>query len=367
MTATLAHSEVQKLASKVEADIRHRGLRPGDRYLTSDEVRRIFNVDKRLLNKAMQELAQREVVTRRRKAGTFVGSAFQPAKSATKRMLDDVHVMMAMDYFRTGVLTPEVFARGFHASLPGTDLHIHYIAEQDPLGAVRKIVEQARDSGGREGFVLIRCPQEVQQYMADQPGLSAVVFGTTYPGMARLCSLDTDMAGAGMLMTRYLLARQCQKLVLVLRHHWRPGDNLVLDGVMRELGNAKVDTGNLTIRSLPPIEAQVEHELEHVLTQEPQQATGVMCIGDFYARIADRVIQSKQLNVQLITGVRSMQPWDNGSRIASVNAVMDGLDQVKAVGGMLRQLADANETMPESIRVPVELKDATNGPAEGCV
>ena len=46
------------LAERLVADIRHRGLAVGDRYLTAEEVCRVLGVGKTAATKAMRHLAE---------------------------------------------------------------------------------------------------------------------------------------------------------------------------------------------------------------------------------------------------------------------------------------------------------------------
>ena len=67
---TLNSPHVSIMAEKVLADIRHRGLAAGDRYLTTDQVSRMLGVQKATANKALRFLADHELVVRRQPSGT---------------------------------------------------------------------------------------------------------------------------------------------------------------------------------------------------------------------------------------------------------------------------------------------------------
>ena len=71
---------INRLAERVERDIHTKGLSYGDRYLTAAEAAREFGVSTATANRAMKLLAAREVLSRERSRGTFIGPAVTQAK-----------------------------------------------------------------------------------------------------------------------------------------------------------------------------------------------------------------------------------------------------------------------------------------------
>src|SRR6185312_4013926 len=66
-------STVVQLAEFVARDIQARGLKPGDRYLTTAEIGEQFDVSYATAHRALNILADRDMVIRRQNRGTFVG------------------------------------------------------------------------------------------------------------------------------------------------------------------------------------------------------------------------------------------------------------------------------------------------------
>src|SRR5687767_9657738 len=69
------HAEVSRiviLADQIEADIAQRGLKHGERYLRTGETAKLFAVDAKLANRALQLLVKRNRLMRRPGLGTIV-------------------------------------------------------------------------------------------------------------------------------------------------------------------------------------------------------------------------------------------------------------------------------------------------------
>ena len=91
---------VRGLANLVEDDIQKRGLVSGDRYMFAKDVAELFNVNPMTAHRAMKILADANKLIRRPKGGTFIGPEFESASSDDGKVLNSVHIMMAMDYRR---------------------------------------------------------------------------------------------------------------------------------------------------------------------------------------------------------------------------------------------------------------------------
>ena len=68
------NASAHRLAHRIEADIRSRGLRPGDQYLTAEKAGRALGVSTATASRAMKLMAERDMLIRYRNRGTFVRS-----------------------------------------------------------------------------------------------------------------------------------------------------------------------------------------------------------------------------------------------------------------------------------------------------
>src|SRR5262245_52826460 len=68
----IAGPRVVDVAEQILADIRRRGLQPGDAYLGTAETTQWLRMNGSTVNRALQLLAQRGVIERRQRRGTIV-------------------------------------------------------------------------------------------------------------------------------------------------------------------------------------------------------------------------------------------------------------------------------------------------------
>lgn len=265
-------SATRHLAQMIEQDIQRRALRPGEMYFTAEDVGRMLNVPPRTANRAMQLLATEGVLDRRRGVGTFIGAR---VRRSTPVQLRCVHVLITMERIRTGLVADDLLV-GLSQELRG-DVQFNQLPDDRPLEYVRRVIEAGADGGNMVGLVLVGCPRDVQEYVAEA-GVPAVVFGSVYPGSSQLPSIDIDHYAAGRLMARHLLERGHRRLVLLMREKWLQGDNRLLDGITSELAERDMRQGALIVRSVPPDHAAASHEVRR-LTADEQQATGWMIRG----------------------------------------------------------------------------------------
>ena len=90
--------DIKDLAIAIEEDIRQRGLRRGDRYLTAKEVGERFQVSTVTAHRAMVILTDKDVVIRKRKSGTFVGAGFVRNPESGPEVMHALHVVMDKTY-----------------------------------------------------------------------------------------------------------------------------------------------------------------------------------------------------------------------------------------------------------------------------
>src|ERR1700759_3395110 len=86
---TAGSSRVREAADKLERHIRASGLQAGDRYITAEQAAQLIGGSIMTIQRAMKLLAGRNILERRPKAGTFIGSA---AVSSTE--LSCIHFLL---------------------------------------------------------------------------------------------------------------------------------------------------------------------------------------------------------------------------------------------------------------------------------
>ena len=234
------------LVKWLQDDIRKRGLRPGDQYLTANEVASLYGVSSVTASRAMNVLAAKRILMRRKRQGTFIGPQVQQSVSSISPC---VHCLTFVDdvFSETSLLVGEMMA-GLNESLPGVTIKTHFGPVNNALVHIRKEVAQVASDEAFAGFILWLGFREVQEYIAST-GLPSVVHGGVYPGIT-LPFLEHDQKNIGLLMARAAIAQGHRQLVFVNRQTWRRGDALALDGILAAIHEAGLGSDVLHVRSM---------------------------------------------------------------------------------------------------------------------
>ena len=350
------------MADQVLADIRSRGLVSGDRYLTAEEARSNFRVGKGLINDALKLLAERQVLVRKRRAGTFIGPQFsvEADLAAREPVLKIVHVLMPMDYYRSNVIPGSTFVDQLSQAIPGVSVQIHHIADASTTQYTLELIDRLRlskggNKGQSEGLVLLRSSREAQ-LAAEKSGLPAVAFGSTYPDVLKLCSIDPDQAQTGRLAAEAALERGHQRFALIMRNHWRRGDNLLMDGFSQVLGEAGVGVDRVRVLSTPEDAAVIEHDVAALLEQDPHP-TALVCRSRFHAEAAIRGIRERGLvpgKDVLVISAQSGAMTDSSASL-SIVPVLNGPEMVAKVGTLLSEIAQGVDRRGVRKRIAVKV------------
>ena len=351
----------EAMAEQVLADIRDRGLVSGDRYLTAEEARSNFCVGKGLINDALKLLADRQVLIRKRRAGTFIGPRFSVESSnsdavpTSRAALDIVHVLMPMDYYRANVMPGNTFVEELTRAIPGVSVQLHHVADANVTDYTLDLLDQLKAKPGRrEGLVLIRSSRETQVAVQDS-GIPAIAFGSTYPDVKRLHSIDPDQEQAGRLAAEVALEQGHERFALIMRNHWRRGDNLLMEGFAKVLGEAGVGVDRVNIVSSPEESAVIEHDVAALLSQDTH-ATALVCRSRFHAEAAIRGIRDRGLvpgKDILVLAIQS-GPMEDPAASTSILPGISGAEQVNKVGHTLAQIAQGQP--PAELRERIQMK-----------
>ena len=360
MDTELIQTNSDRLAQRLEEDIRRRGLRTGDRYLTSAEAGRLYGISTAAASRAMRLLAENDVLVRQPSRGTFVGPRFVPDPGASP-VLDTIHVLMSEEYTRTSAQHAEVFLEGLRPVLPDANVHIHYIVRGDSTSHTRRVIEViTRSDLDSQGLILVLSSHEAQR-LAAESSLPAVVFGSVYPDIIGLPWVDYDHDQAGKMLVRRALSTPLDgRLALIMLNNWRRGDNILFEAVTRELGAAGYGLDSLVVRSIPTKPTPCRNEI-HALLTEPDAPRTVLCHCDFYADVVVDVAASLGLAVgrdvcvvsgsRLVAGTPSPYPY--------ISPALSPQGQIETLGRMLRDLAQGRMPYPDHALIPVVVHEPT--------
>ena len=358
MNGNVTSTTIDRVAAKLEGDIRQRGLRPGDRYLTAAEASKVFDVSSMTMHRAMMSLADRELLVRQRSRGTFVGPKFRTGDQ-NQQQLDVLHLVMAMDYHRTQSFTSDTLVDEFSQALPGVTVQVHHLVE---AGAERYIDQIVSRIGrpAREGFVLMRCTRRVQLRVANS-GLPAVVYGQAYPGVELPC-VQHDQASIGRQIAEYALRQGAARFALLTHAHWRFGDHQMIDAATATLAAAGVSLDSVKMRSLPP-ERDIVIELVEEAMAETDAADAFLCRNDFYAGIVSETIALRKTSMTrcpcVVSGSHAPRNGSAGyARVASTLTLRDQIDHLAKLLAAAASSSAGDATsheMPDTVVIPVEL------------
>lgn len=357
----------EAMAIQVVADIRDRGLVSGDRYLTAEEARSTFQVGKGLINDALKLLADRQILVRKRRAGTFIGPRFSVESNehltVTKqpRVLDVVHVLIPMDYYRANVMPGNTFVEELSRAIPGASVQLHHIADADTTEYTLNLLTQLKAKAGmREGLVLLRSSRETQVAVQDS-GIPAVAFGSTYPDVKRLYSIDLDQEQAGRLAAEVALEQGHKRFALIMRNHWRRGDNLLMDGFARSLGEKGVGIDRVSIVSSPDEPDVIKHDVATLIAQD-SHPTALVCRSRFHSEAAVSAIHEHGLvpGKDILVIEIQASATEAPDAMISIVPALSAAQQIQKVGQALGRIAQG-ESFPEP-RERIAMEAVANEP-----
>lgn len=262
---------IADLAQRIEADIRARGLEPGEPYMGTAETARMLSVSTTAANRALQLLAKRRVIQRKQRKGTFIA---ERGAAAGAGQLQRVHLLVREDYLRREGLLNDGVVIGMQHELPGVDMQLNFMRALDAEDQVRALVDEALASSVREGFLATRSSLQTQRLLAGS-GLPTVLLGSPHPSVTTLPWIDRDHYDIGRLLVRHVIQRGAQRILLLQRDRVLPGDFELYDGVMDTLAASGFGADALTVRNLPDDAAAIGAAVESVM-RKYEQSTAVI-------------------------------------------------------------------------------------------
>ncbi|HWL10605.1 MAG TPA: GntR family transcriptional regulator [Planctomicrobium sp.] len=347
-------SSILQLASRIEDDIEARRLQPGDPYLSTAETAKMLRVGTATANRALQLLEQRQVLTRRQRRGTFISASAADAKTFSRR----VNVIVDQSYLKTeGILADGVMV-GIQSRLPQAELRFRFMPAVDDPEFVHRMIDEALRSSQREGFVLVRSSLTVQRLVADS-GLPAVIFGTPYPSINTIPSIDRNSAQIGKLLVEYLLAQGCRQFLVLLRQQVMPGDHRLLDAVhycLIEAGHRE----SLLFRCFPAERGVIEHDVAHLLSSA-RHKVGILCRSEPLAEGAEAalsLIRQKRKDFKaeiVVTDIYRSSPKDP-TLWPYAETELSPQEIGTRIGELLADQFAQRPSMDDHVVIPVRLK-----------
>ena len=352
-------SRLFHLAGRLESDIRRKGLRPGDPYLTADAASSILGVSRITANRAMNVLAERQYLVRHGSRGTFIGPAADPPNDAPVGKC--MHLITFVDENPASQVPVGEILAGLLPSFPDVSLDAHVMPLRNALQSIQKKFCSSIDDPSMAGVILGLGTREIQQYLADS-GLPVVVHGSVFPGI-QLPSVEVDQKQVGRLMADQAVRAGFKRLVFVGREVWRRGDNLAFDGVQEAAHAAGLGLDSVMVRNIPTTSAAIDTEFNHLL-DEVGTSVALLCRMSFFAQAAASAAARRGLRIPEDLGIvydASNPEGDPFLPFPAVRCKATPREQYLQIGRMLAQLVAGEVLDPQSVLFEVEESPA---PAE---
>ena len=284
--------KIVDLADQLAADINHRKLQPGDRYMTTADAAKMLGVGNGVANRALQLLERRQVITRQQRRGAFVSGPIQHSSPAPLRR---VHFLVHQNYLTSEGIGNDLVLLGIQEELPGVHVQISFLPTMNAKEFVSDLIDDSLTAKARDGFILVRTPHDVQQLICDR-GVPGVVYGALYPGISRLTRFDRDMSAVGELAANYLLDRGHRQIGYLSRQQVLPGDHDTMDAFRRVVGERGLFAHQLIERFLPSAPDVCEAEVRRLLARD-DRPTGFICRSRLMADAAANVFAAEGLQL----------------------------------------------------------------------
>ena len=286
------HPHVNALAERLVADIRHRGLAVGDRYLTTAAVTRMLGVRTSVAVKAIRHLAEREILIPMQRSGTFVGPGLGKRRDSK---VQTIFVLLPGGDPSASHWSYQPFIAGIRSEIPDVNVQFTFVPENDPVAYVRELVEGAQSLGQFAGVIAVSCPAEVYTFLAELR-VPTVVFGSLHSSHLPITSVDWDSFENGRLLTQYLVDRGHRRIALLLAMAGRPGDNDFLDGICDVLTTSELPPSAL-IHRLSRSHLDGLRAMTRELMERPDRPTAVITRGSYAVEAAVAIVSSLGLRV----------------------------------------------------------------------
>jgi len=306
-------------------------------------------------HEAMRVLVEKNVLDRRQKRGTYVGTAVEPPE-INRRLRG--YVLSPSEGTRDPVFTrfSEAFYPAISQALDGAALQLEFMPENDVMSFVRALAHEAETDGGLAGFLLMRPSYEIQEFFNEQRArFPAVILGSVYPGIT-LPWVDGDQGQIGRLAAEFVLRRGHRRVAVLRNDHWAPGDNAFMSSLMQTFETSQQRLDSLEICCLPPHERPIRHRVQELLSSTDRPTAMIVHTAFQDSLVLDMI---KQLgmrvpnDIEIIKGGLGFGSPSSGSIPHAVSEL--GMREIGDIlGQMLVSLRQGQPLDPPHLMFPVQ-------------
>ena len=352
LTSKTSVSKLERLAARLEQDIRQRGLCAGDRYMTAPEAADLLGVSTGMAHRAMRALAQGRKLVRRRNCGTFVGPHFEMKRTTATRT---VYVLMPSLGIDRDVFPLETFIYGVRTRIQA-NVQVSFLPQSNTQAYLREFLHSIPSMGVVSGLVPISCPHDVYRQLANS-GVPTVIVGTPYVDHMDIASVDVDNHEAGRLLAEYLIECGHRRIALITAMDGRPGDNGFYDGVSEALTAASLPHNALIMRIVPMQPTALTAQLGRLLIK-PDMPTGLIVRSTNMARAVSKAFCNLEVHADRRCEIvyQRYQPIEGIELpFTYVRARVSFDNVVGLIANMLEQLGRGEVLDEPRVVIPVDL------------
>ena len=309
-----------------------------------------------MANRAMNLLAEKKLLVRYPRRGTFVGLGFDDGAVAAKTAVHLIRLMSGGD--NTGLQAEQMMV-ALRTVIPDARLSCHFFPENSSVRHIHEEVERMAADKSFGGLVLCSCPRAIQEDIA-RSGVPAVLWGSAYPGVD-LPYVDLDQAEIGRLMAEQAVEAGCRRLYFVTREFWREGDTLAFHGVTQKAHKAGLGPDAVRLQNVPVTSgvAVMQSVLESMIRHAASESTepiAFLCRSMTIAQQLHQVSQScdawdaRRMTIVFDAGYGVNAEATPGSFIVSKKPLKDVFS---SVGRVLLEIMGPDSQKPASVRLPV--------------
>jgi DNA-binding LacI/PurR family transcriptional regulator len=349
--ATRKLAAVDWLAERLEDDVRRRGLKPGDPYLSSVGAGAFLGVSSATAHRALALLARRRIVIRQPKSGTFIGPAVRAAPAGAAKT---IHLLAPPDWDYSVELAG--FIHGMVSEMPQVGVRFTQLPEDNRVGFLRDLESLASASGDMVGFLAVSPPPDVCEFLAERR-LPAVILGSPLSETAGIPSIDHDHRAHGRLLADYLIRRGHRRLALVAEMEGRPGDSHFVDGVTEVMTDAGMAPSALTVRFAPRDLQALSFQIKDLL-ESKDAPTGIMTVtwplAEVVAKTAAALDQRANANREIVMRGFTSEA-DRRLQLPCSRSLLTPSQFTGLAVRILRQVHRGEKPEPFHTKVPVKL------------
>lgn len=353
-TTNCPTSGLHYLASRLEQDIRQRGLWAGDRYLSATEAAEMLGVSTATAHRVMHVLAKQHKLVRHRSRGTFVGPHFEMKQSS---LIRTVCVLMPSPGLERDTIPLEPFIYAIRSRISQANVPIHFLPESNVQTYVQDLLQSSFSAGNVAGFVPVSCPREVYRRLADS-GIPTVVFGTPSIDQRDIPSLDVDNFAAGQILTEHLTKSGHRRMAAIMALEGQPGTNCFYDGVSEALTAAGLPHNALIQRIVAVDPTAVAAQLRELLGMSDGPTALIARTPAMAKAIAVAFDRMEIPAAKRCEVVYQNHPATDGGELpfsVCVRPQLSFTDMVARIGDMLEQLGRGEPLDETRVVIPVEL------------